>query len=111
MKLVWVIDTGRWTRASLAAELNARGFQAAGYDTVRDAIESLPERSPQIIVVDLRGQPPRLVERLLDIGVPVVIVGDGPDVDDQAPKGWAATLRRPVSIAQIAEEVERANPG
>ena len=45
-----------------------------GYGTVRDAIDTLPERWPDV-VVKLRGQPMRLVERLPRLGVPVIMIG------------------------------------
>ena len=105
MAVVWIIDAEQWPRALLRAELIERGFDAVGYITVRDAIESLPERSPDAIVVDLRGQPLPLVERLLGIGAPVLIVAGAPEINDLPEREWAAVLRRPVSIGGIADRV------
>ena len=105
MKVVWIIDTEQWPRALLRAELIERGFDAVGYETVRDAIDSLPDRPPDAIVVDLKGQPMPLVERLLKIGVPVIVVGGVPDINDLPEGGWAAVLRRPVSLGEIADAV------
>ena len=103
--VVWIIDTEQWPRALLRAELIERGFDAVGYETVRDAIDSLPVRPPGIIVVDIKGQPLPLVERLLAIGVPVIVVGGIPDINDLPAREWAAVFRRPVSLGEIADAV------
>jgi DNA-binding response OmpR family regulator len=105
VSVVWIIDAEQWPRAMLRAELIERGFDAAGYITVRDAIDALPERHPDAIVVDLRGQPLPLVERLLKIGAPVVIVGGTPEIHDLPDLAWAAVMRRPVSLGEIADRV------
>ena len=103
--VLWIIDAEHWPRALLRAELIERGFDAVGYETVRDAIDSLPMRTPNAIVVDLRGQPIPQVERLLRIGVPVVIIAGIPEINDLPEAAWAAVLRRPVSIGEIADRV------
>ena len=103
--VIWIIDVEQWPRALLRAELIERGFDAVGYVTVRDAIDSLPERRPDAIVVELRGQPIPLVERLPGIGVPVVIIGGAPDINDLPEGEWASVMRRPVSLGEIADRV------
>lgn len=105
MPVVWIISAEQWPRAMLRAELIDRGLDAVGYMTVRDAVESLTERRPEIIVVELRGQPVAQVERLLDLHVPVLLVGGAADLHDLPDREWAAVLRRPVSIGEIAERV------
>jgi len=104
--VIWIIDAEQWPRALLRAELIERGFDAVGYITVRDAVESLHERPPSAIVVDLRGQPLPQVGRLLEIGVPVLVVGGTPEIHDLPEGKWAAVLRRPVSLGEIADRVE-----
>lgn len=103
--VVWIIGAEQWPRALLRAELVERGFDAVGWTTVRDAVESLPERFPNAIVVDLRGQPLPLVERLPTLGVPVLIVASMPEINDLPDGDWAAVMRRPVSIGEIADRV------
>jgi FixJ family two-component response regulator len=103
--VVWIIDADQWPRAMLRAELIERGCDAVGYITVRDAIDSYPMRKPDVIVVDLRGQPMPLVERLLGIGVPIVIVGGALELNDLPKGAWSAVLHRPVSLGEIAEKV------
>jgi DNA-binding NtrC family response regulator len=103
--VIWIIDAEQWPRALLRAELIERGYDAVGYITVRDAIDSLPWRKPDAIVVELRGQPTGLVERLLKIGVPVVIVGGLPELNDLPQGNWAAVMHRPISLGDIADQV------
>ena len=105
MATIWIIDAEQWPRAMLRAELIERGYDAVGFETVRDAIDSLPERHPAAIVVDLRGQPVPLVERLLGLGVPVVLIGGLVEINDLPQRAWAAVLRRPVSLGEIADRV------
>ena len=102
---VWIIDGEQWPRALLRAELIERGFDAVGYLAVRDAIDALVESPPALIVVELRGQPMPVVERLLGIGVPVVVIAGVPEVSELPEGGWAAVMRRPVSIGEIADRV------
>ena len=106
--VIWIIDAEQWPRAMLRAELIERGFDAAGYITIRDATDALPERFPDAVVVDLRGQPMPLVERLLKLGVPVIVVGGVPEINDLPEGGWAAVMRRPVSLGEIADRVAAA---
>jgi DNA-binding response OmpR family regulator len=105
MPVVWIIDAEQWPRALLRAELIERDLDAVGYITVRDAVDSLPWRMPDAIVVDLRGQPIPLVERLRQLNVPIVIVAGAPELYDLPEGEWAAVLRRPVTIGEIAERV------
>lgn len=88
----------------LRAELIERGLDAAGYVTVRDAIDALPERRPDAIVVELRGQPMPLVERLPRLGVPVIVIGGAVELGE-LPEGEWIVMQRPVSIGEIADRV------
>ena len=91
----------------LRAELIERGFDAVGFETVDDAIFALPTRPPNGIVVDIKGQPMPQVEKLLKIGVPVIVVAGVVELVDLPQAKWEAVLRRPVAIGEIAAEVER----
>ena len=104
-RVIWIIDVEQWPRAMLRAELIERGLDAVGYITVRDAIESLPSRTPDAIVADLRGQPMPLVEKLLQIGVPVLVIAGMPEINDLPDRPWAAVLRRPITLGEIADAV------
>lgn len=108
--VVWIIDADQWPRAMLRAELIERRYDAVGYVTVRDAIDSYVDRRPDAIVVDLRGQPMEVVARLLNIGVPVVVVGGAVELHDLPEGRWAAVMQRPVSLGEIANAVASAIP-
>lgn len=105
--MVWIIDAEQWPRALLRAELIERGFDAVSWTTVRDALEAVPEYFPEAIVLDLRGQPLPLVERLPSLGVPLLIVAGVPEINDLPDGEWAAIMRRPVSSAAVADRVVR----
>lgn len=55
--------------------------------------------------MESRGQPVDYVARLLKIGVPVVVIGGTPEINDLPEGAWAAVLRRPVSLGEIADRV------
>jgi DNA-binding NtrC family response regulator len=101
-KVVWIVDSDQWPRALLRAELIGRGFDAVGYLTVEDALATFPRRFPDLIVIDLRDQPREDVEKLFQIGVPVIAVAGALDAVDQP---FTAVMRRPVSLGEIADKV------
>lgn len=103
--VIWVIDADQWPRALLRAELIERGFDAVGYITIHDAIDSLPWRAPDAIVIDVRGQPMAQVAKLVQIGAPVVVVAGAAEINDLPDVEWAAVMRRPVSVGDIATTV------
>src|SRR5207247_9313850 len=57
--VLWVIDSEQWPRACLRAELIERGYDAHGFITIDDALDSLSGGTSQkrkIIIPELRGQ-------------------------------------------------------
>lgn len=105
---VWVVIPAQWTRALLRGELIERGYDAVGFIDARDALESLAERPPDGIVVELRGLPPAQLERLVKIGVPVIATGGASDLADPSLRSveFAELLPRPVTLGAIADRVE-----
>jgi hypothetical protein len=115
---VWIIGADHWPRAYLRAELIERGYDAAGYEAIADALVDLaavPERPPRAIVVDLLG--PGLAEPLLEalfrVGAPVVAVAGATAAHEAEVRHhpWAAFLRRPVTVGDIADRVASLTPG
>ena len=103
--VVWIIDADHWPRALLRAELIERGCDAVGFVTVDDALRVMPQRWPDVIVVELRHLAREEVARLFGGDVPVIAIASSttePWVDEFP---CAAILRRPVSIGEIAEAV------
>jgi hypothetical protein len=102
---IWIIDAEHWPRALLRAELIERGYKAVGFLTVDDALRVMPTRWPDVIVVELRHLAREEVARLFGAVVPAIaIAGSAPEPwIDEFP--WAAVLRRPISIGEIADRV------
>ena len=115
--LVWIIDADHWPRAYLRAELIERGYEAVGFVTVGDALAALalrPDRPPRLAAVDLQGQSlnPRQLAPLLRAGFPVLALGGAAEWGTESVRNlaWTATLRRPLSIGAVADEIERLLP-
>lgn len=111
--LVWVIGSDHWPRAYLRAELIERGFDAAGFVAVRDAVARLviDRARPALAVLDLHDQAAtdRGLETLLAAGFPVIAIGGAAESADPALSGrpWAQFLRRPITIGGVADAVQR----
>ncbi len=116
---VWIVDSDHWPRAYLRAELLERGYDAEGFVRVTDLVSRLSRSAvrPALAVVDLRGQELKEGELvgLLSAGIPVVAIGGSTEAEDERrrPRGWAKFLQRPLTLGEIADEVERllAQPG
>jgi hypothetical protein len=112
--LVWIIDADHWPRACLRAELLERGYEAVGFVTVADALAALalrPDRPPRLAVIDLQGQPldPKQLAPLLRAGFPILALGGINEWGTESVRDlpWTATLRRPLSIGSVADEIGR----
>jgi FixJ family two-component response regulator len=115
--VVWIIDSEQWPRACLRAELIERGYDACGFVTIRDALDSLSQPAsprPQSIVLELRGQSltDPLVEAVNELRIPIIILGGSAEVQEPLVKGrkWDCVLKRPVSLGEIADVVEKRLP-
>jgi hypothetical protein len=111
---IWVIGSDHWPRAYLRAELIERGHDAVGYLGIRDAVVDLalaPSRRPRLVVVDLLGQieDEPLVAALFRQGAPVVALAGATAATEERLllHPWAAFLRRPLTIGQVADVVDR----
>lgn len=112
--VVWIIDAEHWPRACLRAELIERGYDAVGFETVRDALVTLAlprSRPPQIVIIDLAGQKAdsRQLAALAQNGRAVIGIADTIVRDQQVvlELPWLALLRRPVSLGAIGDIVDR----
>jgi FixJ family two-component response regulator len=115
---VWVVDADHWPRAELRALLIERGYDAMGIETLADAVlrARLPGAAlPAAIVVDLAAQDAgeALVAALFATHVPVIAIGGALEWEQPSGHGggWAAFLRRPVTLGDIADAVARALRG
>jgi hypothetical protein len=109
---IWIVDADHWPRAYLRAELIERGHDAIGFETLKDALVTLalPRAArPTLWIIDLAGQTIDAAARaaLARAGIPIVAVsGAGPANDDPLVP-LAETLRRPLTIGEIADAVDR----
>ncbi len=114
MPIVWIIDADQWPRALLRAELIERGYDAVGFLSVEDALNASPERFPDLIVVEMHGLALMQADasKLFTLEAPIVLLTGAAEATEPwiAQLPWAAVLRRPVSIGEIAVAVERIRP-
>jgi hypothetical protein len=111
--VVWIVDSSHWPRAYLRAELIERGYDAVGFETLRDAVAALHgarPRRPRAVVVELTHQAadPSLLAAIFRRGIPAVgVAGAVAAADEQVrAAGWARWLRRPLTVGAIADAVE-----
>lgn len=112
--VVWIVDSKQWPRACLRAELLDRGLEAIGFPTPARAIAAFHFRmyeAPRLIILDLfelEGTDEDILV-LSKLGIPIMILGGAAQLNKEiAKKGtWAAMMRRPYTIGNIADKVEQ----
>ena len=108
---VWVIDSEQWPRACLRAELIERGYDAYGFISIGDALESAASPKPEVIILELRGQnlSTESMEAIRSLGVPTIALGGSAELNEPLVRGhkWDLILKRPVSLGDIADAVQR----
>jgi len=112
--VLWVIDSEQWPRACLRAELIERGYDAYGFITISDAMDSLSRRAqatPEAIILELREQhlTNELVAALRNLRIPTVVLGGASELIEPLIKNqkWEVVLKRPVSLGKIADIVQQ----
>jgi hypothetical protein len=111
---VWIVDADHWPRAELRALLIEQGYDAVGFETLRDAVLRLRlpgARPPAAFVVNLIGQDvgDALLAALAAAHVPVVAIGGAVEAEDPRVRAQPFTefLRRPITIGEIAGAAAR----
>lgn len=112
--VIWIIDNNHWERVNIRAQLIEDGYRVEGFPAILPAIagfyRGILER-PALIILELRNLDylePELDE-LARIGAPIVLltgVFEG-NMELFSGRKWAAVLRRPFSVGQVVEAVER----
>jgi DNA-binding NtrC family response regulator len=113
--ILWVIDSEQWPRACLRAELIERGYNPYGFLTIRHALDSLSRRpappKPELIVLELREQnlAQDLIEAVRNLQIPTIVLGGNAELNEPVIQEhkWDAVLKRPVSLGEIADAVEK----
>jgi DNA-binding response OmpR family regulator len=110
---VWIVNADHWPRAYLRAELIERGYDATGFEDLKDAVIRLGLRAPrpELLVVEApTGELPMGLRQFLAAqNVPVLaVVAAG--AETRALDLDIEPLRRPLTIGAIADAVERRVP-
>jgi hypothetical protein len=111
--LIWIIDSNHWERVNLRAVLIERGCEVEGFVSIFRAVVMLYREiveKPDAIVLEIKNlvYQSQELDELARIGAPVVLltgVYESRKLADE--HKWAAVLRRPFTIGQVARTVER----
>jgi FixJ family two-component response regulator len=111
--IIWIIDNNHWERANLGAVLIERGYEVEGFVSIFDGLVMFYREKiekPAVIVLEIKNllyQGAELDE-LLRIGAPVILLsGVYEDMESARRRQWAAVLRRPFTVGQVAQTAER----
>jgi hypothetical protein len=98
----------------LRAELIERGHDVVGHIRLSDALAVLRQGAgprPQVILLELRGQELSMRDlcELSQSGIPTIILGGAIELNDPLIQRfrWTEILKRPVTIGEIADQVEK----
>jgi len=112
--ILWIVDTEQWPRACLRAELIERGYDAYGFVTISDALESLSKGAspkPEALVLELRGQDltPETMDKIRSLGIPMILLGGNSELNDPIvmQHQWDTILRRPFSLGMVTDVVQK----
>lgn len=110
---VWIIDNNHWERANIRAVLMDRGCEVEGFVSIFHAVVMLYREiveKPEVIILEIKNLPyhsPELDE-VVRIGAPVILLtGVYEEREVVGRFRWAAVLRRPFTIGQVMNAVER----
>jgi len=111
--IIWIIDNNHWERANLGAVLIERGYEVEGFVSIFDAVVMFYREKvekPAVIVLEIKNLQYQGAEldELLRIGAPVILLsGVYEDMESPRRREWAAVLRRPFTVGQVAQTAER----
>jgi hypothetical protein len=110
--IIWLIDSNHWERANIRALLIEHGFQVEGFVGIlhaelmlyREAVEK-----PDLIILELHGLDygrPEVGE-VTRLDAPVILLTGVFEEDRELLEKhkWAAVLRRPFTLGQVADVV------
>ncbi len=115
--VVWIVDSEQWPRANLRAELIERGYTAVGYIKLGPVLSALRRTSspkPRVLILELRQQSVTHgdLQCMASTGIAVIILGGAVELQQPGINEfeWAAVMKRPVTLGEIADMVERIAP-
>ncbi len=110
---IWIIDSNHWERVNIRAVLIDLGYEVEGFVSIFHAVVMLYREiveKPAVIVLEIKNLPHvgHELEELARIRAPIILLtGVYEDTDLAGKHRWAEVLRRPFSVGQVAEAVER----
>ncbi len=109
-RAVWIVDSEHWPRALLRAELIERGYDAVGFEAVRDVLVrlALVRFRPELLLLVLHGQaiPERQIAALRRTRLPIWLLASAAVVPDERLTALASRLlRRPLTVGSVADAV------
>jgi hypothetical protein len=94
-----------------------RGYDPYGFILLDDALDYLStgrSPKPEALILELRGQKlaNHSLQILEDLAIPTIVLGGSADLNDPLVQNrkWKVVLRRPFSLGEVAEVVERLVP-
>ncbi|MHC1726333.1 MAG: hypothetical protein AB9866_10050 [Syntrophobacteraceae bacterium] len=111
--LIWIIDNIHWERANIRACLMEEGFEVDGFESIFHALVGLYREiveKPALIVLEIQNLGYRTsdLEELLRLDVPILLLTGVFEEKKLLEKWkWPAVMRRPFTIGQVAETIER----
>ncbi len=111
--VIWIIDNNHWERAGIRALLIERGFTVEGFISISKAMLMFALKiveKPAVILLDIKNLSYISVEldELAGLDVPIVLL-TGVFERSDLPENhkWAEVLRRPFTMGEAADTVER----
>jgi hypothetical protein len=115
--VLWIVDSEQWPRACLRAELIERGYDAYGFISVSDAIDTLLRQispKPDAFVLELRDQnfTKEMLEKIRTLKIPTILLGGATELNDPLIQKheWTKVLQRPFSLGTIAGFIQQLLP-
>lgn len=113
MKTVLVVDDEFDLTSTLKAVLEHHGYRAETCSNGREAVESIRQRTPDLVFLDVMmplGNGFEVLEKIraqpASSGMPVVLMNSVPPAEHH-PVQWQAFLKKPLAIQPLLEVVER----
>jgi FixJ family two-component response regulator len=111
--VIWIIDNNHWERAGIRALLMEHGFTVEGFVSISKAMLMFSLKiveKPAAILLDIKNLTymPIEVDELAGLEVPIVLLTGVFEAGYLPEKyKWAEVLRRPFTMGQAADLVER----
>jgi hypothetical protein len=115
--VLWIVDSEQWPRACLRAELIERGYDAYGFISLSDAIDTLSRQispKPDAFIFELRDQnfTKEMLETVRTLKIPTILLAGATELTNPLIQkyNWTKVLKRPFSLGTIADLIQQLLP-